>query len=104
MVAAYLASRAKAHETEAEDPLVEALLEYLLPGTQVRVSYRQLLGELTQRAWGDGRPPAWWPTHGKALQGQLRRHAGLLRASRVTVTVIEEGHAKTKILHLRRER
>lgn len=104
VVAAYLASRAKAHETEAEDPLVEALLEYLLPGTQVRVTYRQMLDELTLRAWGEGRPPPWWPTHGKALQGQLRRHAGLLRAARVTVAVIEEGHAKTKILHLRRER
>lgn len=104
VVAAYLASRAKAHETEAEDPLAEALLEYLRPGTQVQVTYRQLLDELTARAWGEQRPPAWWPTHGKALQAHLRRHAGLLRASKVTISVREEGHSNTKILHLRRER
>lgn len=104
VVAAYLASRKKAHETEAEDPLVEALLEYLRPGTQVQVTYRQLLDELTVRAWGEGRAPAWWPGHGKALQAHLRRHAGLLRASGVTVEVREVGHEKTKTLYLRRER
>lgn len=104
VVAAYLASRAKAHETEAEDPLVEALLEYLRPGTQVQLTYRQLLDELTVRAWGEQRAPAWWPGHGKALQAHLRRHAGLLRASRVTWEVRETGHEKTKVLHLRRER
>lgn len=104
VVAAYLASRAKAHETEAEDPLAEALLEYLRPGTQVQVTYRQLLDELTMRAWGEQRPPAWWPTHGKALQAHLRRHAGLLRASKVTLEVRELGHDKTKVLYLRRER
>jgi hypothetical protein len=102
VVAAYLTSRGKAHEVEAGDPLVEALLEYLRPGTQVRVTYRQLLDRLGELAWGEARPPAWWPTHGKALQAQLRRHAGLLRASKVTVEVVEEGHDKTRILHLRR--
>lgn len=104
VVAAYLASRAKAHETEAGDPLIEALLEYLQPGTQVTCTYRQLLGELTERAWGEQRAPSWWPSHGKALQAHLKRHAGLLRASKVTWAVREEGHSKTKVVHLRREK
>lgn len=104
VVAAYLASRAKAQEVEATDPLLEALLEYLPPGTQVRLTYRELIGELTSRAWGSERPPSWWPTHGKALQAALRRHAAALRGAKVTVQVIEEGHQKTKVVHLRRER
>lgn len=101
---AYLASKREAVAIGAEDPMVEALLGYLPPGTKVSLTYRQLLAELTARAWGSERPPPWWPKDGKPLQAALARLRGTLRAFGVEWTVTEQGHDKTKFLHMVRKR
>lgn len=104
VTAAFLASKSKAQDLGEGDPMVEALLDYLPPGTQVRCTYKELLSELTHRAWDGERAPNWWPREGKALQSALNRHAATLRGARVSVEVRKEGHDNTRYVYLRRGR
>lgn len=77
IVGAYQDSRAAAHGVTAEDPVMEALLRYLVPGKSWTGTMGTLLAALNDQH--RGMRPRGWPGSARALGAAVRRLAPTLR-------------------------
>lgn len=104
VVSAYLTSGNDAADIVAEDPLVDVLLAWLMPGEPWEGTMATLLSTLTQRV--GPRPPRGWPETPRGLSATLRRLSPTLRSRGVRYEPAAQderrGHDRLRVHRLTR--
>jgi hypothetical protein len=101
----YTENRDEAAVIALEDsPAAQALLAFMKDRWEPWVgTASELLEGLNARRSHDEKPPEGWPKKPNGLSGMLRRLAPNLRLAGLDVTFTQEGHERTRTIHLTRK-